>query len=97
LDDYHFGYVSVSVNGENSNEVNFGPISIRNIARRIEFVKSENRIMGVLYISGYNFGANGGVRVGDQWANVHYRSNFFIIAIVDQAHVNDNPVIVTKS
>jgi hypothetical protein len=96
LDDYHYGYVSVSVNGQNSNEVNFGPLSVRSIARRIEYVKSVNQVMGVLYISGSNFGPNGGVKVGDQWADVHYRSDFLIIAIVDKAYVYGKPVIVTK-
>jgi hypothetical protein len=95
-DDYHYGYVSVNVAGYESNEYNFGPVSVRKIARRIEFVRSEGRVMGVLYISGYNFGPEGGVRVGNTWADVHYRSEFFVIAVVEQENVNDNPVIVAR-
>lgn len=96
LNDYYFGYVNVQVGEYASNEANFGPVAISKIARRVEFVPSENRVMGVLYISGYNFGPEGGVLVGSHWAEVHYRSNFFIIAVVEQAYVNDNPVIVAR-
>ena len=96
LDDYYFGYVTVTVGDLTSNEANFGPINIHNIARRIEYVESVGQVMGVLYISGYNFGPEGGVLVGDHWADVHYRSNFFIIAVIDQAYVYDNPVIVAR-
>jgi len=95
-DDYHYGYVQVTVADRVSNEYNFGPVSIRSIARRVQYVESENQNMGVLYINGYNFGENGGVRVGENWATVHYRTNFFIIAVVPIANVNDNPVIITK-
>jgi len=95
-DDYHYGYVSVAVDGVHSNEANFGPVSIRKIARRVQYVAAENRVAGVLYISGYNFGSNGGVLVGDTWSVVHYRSNFFIIAVVDEADLYKNPVIVAK-
>ncbi len=96
LDNYQYGYVSVRVGDYVSNEVNFGPVFVRRIARRIEYVKSDNQVMGVLYIMGYNFGSSGGVKVGDTWAEVHYRSDFFIIAVVDKDHVYDNPVIVAK-
>lgn len=95
-DDYHFGYVQIKVADRVSNEVNFGPVSIRSIARRVQYVETEDKIMGVLYINGYNFGEKGGVRVGGQWAKVHYRTNFFIIAVLPEANVNDNPVIITK-
>ncbi len=95
-DDYHYGYVTVTVADQVSNEVQFGPASIRSIARRIEYVKSENKVMGVLYISGYNFGDQGGVLVGTHWAQVHYRSNFFIIAVIDQQYLYDNPVIIAR-
>jgi hypothetical protein len=95
-DNYHYGYVSVNVGGQESNEVNFGPVSVSKIARRIEFVKSENRVMGVLYISGYNFGSEGGVKVGNNWADVHYRSEFFVIAVVEKENVYDNPVVVAR-
>ncbi len=37
---------------------------------------------GVLYIFGKNFGSKGGVKVGDQWADIHYRRDDFIIAVV---------------
>ncbi len=96
LDNYHYGYVSVTVGGKSSNEANFGPVSIRKIARRIELVPSIGRVMGVLYISGYNFGANGDVKVGDVWATTTYRSEFQITAYVEQADLYKNPVIVTK-
>ncbi len=96
LDDYHYGWVRVQVGDQVSNDANFGPVSISRIARRVEYVKSLDRVMGVLYISGYNFGPNGGVKVGDNWADVHYRSDFFIIAVIDQQYVYDNPVLVAK-
>ncbi|MDA3840200.1 MAG: hypothetical protein PF572_03850 [Patescibacteria group bacterium] len=95
-DDYHYGYVQVAVGDMLSNEFNFGPVSIRSIARRVQYIESENQNMGVLYINGYNFGENGGVMVGENWATIHYRTNFFIIAVVPEANINDNPVIVTK-
>jgi hypothetical protein len=96
LDNYKSGYVSVTVSANTSNEVNFGPVSITKIVRRVEYVKNLNAVSGVLYISGYNFGSNGGVRVGNHWATVHYRSNYFIIAVIDQNYLYDNPVIVAK-
>jgi len=96
LDNYHYGYVTVKTKGVESNEVNFGPTSISKITRRIEYVKSEGRVMGVLYINGYNFGSQGDVKVGDIWAKTHYRTNFFIIAVVEKADIYKNPVIVTK-
>lgn len=96
LDDYYYGYVSVTVGGATSNEANFGPVSIRKLTRRIEFIESVGQEMGVLYISGYNFGSEGGVLAGDHWADIHYRSDFFIIAVVDQQYVYDNPVIVAR-
>ena len=99
LDDYHYGYVQVKVGDNISNEYNFGPVSIRSIARRVQYLENEDgsgQNMGVLYIKGYNFGNNGGVRVGEEWADIHYRTNFFIIAVVPEANINDNPVIVTK-
>ncbi len=43
-----------------------------------------------------SFKPAGGVKVGENWATVHYRSNFFIIAVVDQDNLYDNPVIVAK-
>ncbi|PLX21373.1 hypothetical protein C0584_02735 [Candidatus Parcubacteria bacterium] len=95
-DDYHYGYVQVTVGDKVSNEFNFGPVSIRSVARRVQFIEADNQNMGVLYINGYNFGETGGVRVGEVWANIHYRTNFFIIAVVPEANVNDNPIIVTK-
>lgn len=95
-DDYRYGYVSVRVGGQLSNEVNFGPASISKIIRRTEYVAADNAVRGVLYISGYNFGTSGGVRVGETWANVHYRTEFSIIAVVDESHLYDNPVIVTR-
>ena len=94
--DYYYGYVSVAVGEYISNEVNFGPVSIIKIARRVEYVKSEDKVMGVLYISGYNFGKAGGVKVGANWANVHYRRDNFIIAVISQQYLYDNPIIVTK-
>lgn len=94
LDDYHYGLVTVTVGDQSSNEANFGPLVIRKIARRVEYVSSLNKVMGVLYISGYNFG-QGGVLVGSTWADVHYRSNFFIIAVVDPSIVNE-PVIIAR-
>ena len=95
-DEYHYGYVSVAVGEYSSNEVNFGPVSISKITRRIEYVESADAVTGVLYISGYNFGENGGVRVGEHWADVHYRSNFLVVAVIDQNYLYDNPVIVAK-
>ena len=96
LDNYHYGYVSVSVSGQTSNEANFGPVSIRRIVRRVELVESLGRTMGVLYISGYNFGNEGGVKVGDVWATTIYRSEFVITAAVEVTDLYKNPVIVTK-
>jgi hypothetical protein len=96
LDGYHYGYVSVAVGGKTSNEANFGPVSIRRIVRRVEMVESLGRTMGVLYISGYNFGTQGDVRVGDVWATTLYRSEFVITAAVETADLYKNPVIVTK-
>ena len=96
LDNYHYGFVTVQVGDEVSERAEFGPVYINKVARRIEFVKSLGEVKGVLYISGYHFGPSGGVRVGEVWADVHYRSNFFIIAVVDQANVYDNPIIVAK-
>jgi hypothetical protein len=95
-DDYHYGHVRVSVGSYESNEVSFGPISIAKISRRVEYVKNSNAMMGVLYISGYNFGSGGGVRVGERWAEVHYRSDFFIIAVVPEENLYDGPVIVAR-
>src|SRR6056297_1690567 len=96
-DDYHYGYVTVQVGEEVSNEVNFGPVKIKRLARRVEYIESEGRTRGVLYISGYNFGEDGGVRVGDHWADVHYRSEFFIIAVIEQEYLYDNPVIIARN
>ena len=96
MDNYHYGYVSVTVGGQTSNEANFGPVSIRSIVRRVELVESMGRTMGVLYISGYNFGTQGAVRVGDVWATTLYRSEFVIHAAVEVADLYKNPVIVTK-
>jgi hypothetical protein len=96
LDNYQYGFVSVVVNGTESNEATVGPAKIQKIERRVQFVKSENQVMGVLYISGYNFGAEGDVKVGDAWATTHYRTNYFIIAVVPKEDINKNPVIVTK-
>ncbi len=96
LNDYHYGFVSVTVGGQASNEVSFGPLTIRKIVRRVQYVEKYGAQAGVLYITGHNFGPTGGVRVGTTWADVHYRSDFFIIAVVDQSHVYDNPVIVAR-
>lgn len=96
LDGYRYGFVSVQVGEFVSNEVGFGETMVSNIARRVEFVKSENKVMGVLYISGYNFGPKGKVTISSREAATHYRSNFFIIAVIDKAYVNDNPVVVTR-
>ena len=96
LDNYHYGFVNVQVGDFISNEINFGPTSIHNIARRVEYVENAGAIKGVLYISGYNFGTSGSVYVGDQQAQEHYRSEFFIIAVIDEQYVNDNPVVVTR-
>ncbi len=95
-DDYHYGYVKVTVGDLTSNEAQFGPVVVQKIVRRVEYVPAEDRVMGVLYISGYNFGSEGGVQVGGHWANVHYRSNFFIIAVIDEQYLYDNPVIVAR-
>jgi len=96
LDNYHYGFVSVTVGGQASNEANFGPVSVRRIVRRVELVESLGRTMGVLYISGYNFGTQGAVKVGDVWATTIYRSEFVITAAVEVADLYKNPVIVTK-
>ena len=95
-DGYHYGWVTVVVDGVSSNEANFGPIKIKRIVRRVEYVASVGAVRGVLYISGYNFGSQGGVKVGNVWADVHYRNEFFIIAVVNPANVYDNPVVVAK-
>lgn len=96
LDSYYYGYLFVTVDGARSNEVNVGPAVITRLERRVQFVQSENRVMGVLYISGRNFGLQGDVKVGNVWASTHYRSNTFIIAVVERGDVNKNPVIITK-
>jgi len=96
LDSYHYGFIKVTVNDEVSNEANVGPAMISRVERRTQFVNSEHRVMGVLYISGKNFGPTGGVKVGDVWANVHYRTNTFIIAVVETPDLRKNPVIVAK-
>jgi hypothetical protein len=95
-DDYHYGFVSVTVNGQTSNQANFGPVKISRLARRVEFVPSVGDVQGVLYISGYNFGPEGGVKVGDRWADIHYRSDFFIIAVIDEEYLYENPVIIAR-
>ncbi len=95
-DNYHYGYVTVTSGGIISNEAQFGPVNVTRIARRVEYVKADSQVMGVLYISGYNLGKRGGVRVGDVWANVHYRDDFFIIAVVPQSDTNKNPVVVAR-
>lgn len=97
LDDYYYGFVSVTVDNNTSNEVNIGPAVITRIERRVQFVTAENKVMGVLYISGRNFGPSGDVKVGNIWSKIHYRSNTFIIAVVEENQVNQNPVIVTKA
>ncbi len=97
LDDYYYGFVSVTVNNNTSNEVNIGPAVITRIERRVQFVTAENKVMGVLYISGRNFGPKGDVKIGNTWAKTHYRSNTFIIAVVEENQINQNPVIVTKA
>ncbi len=38
----------------------------------------------------------GDVKVGDVWATTHYRTNTFIIAVVERQDVYKNPVIITK-
>ncbi len=96
LDNYHYGNVSVQVDENTSNQVNFGPASISKIARRVEYVNSLEKVMGVLYISGYNFGSGGGVQVGEVWADVHYRNDFFIIAVVEEGNLHNNPVVVVR-
>lgn len=97
LDDYYYGFVSVNVKGQVSNEMNIGPAVITRIERRVQFVAAENRVMGVLYISGRNFGSRGDVKAGDIWTKTHYRSNTFIIAVFEAGDINKNPVIVTKA
>jgi hypothetical protein len=96
LDTYHYGFIKLAVNEDVSNEVSVGPAIISRIQRRTQYVNAEHRVMGVLYISGKNFGTSGGVKVGDVWANVHYRSNTFIIAVVETGDLRNNPVIVAK-
>lgn len=96
LDSYHYGYVSVMVGEYASNEADFGPVSIRKIVRSVEYVKELDRVTGVVYIYGYNFGTEGGVRVGTTWAETIYRSEFYIVAAIDQTLLNSGPVIVTK-
>lgn len=95
-DEYHYGYVQVRTGGQLSNEVNFGPASISKITRRVEYVEVDDAVRGVLYINGYNFGESGGVRVGDVWADVHYRTEYFIIAVVDEEYLYNNPITVTR-
>jgi hypothetical protein len=94
-DNYYYGFVNVTVGNKISNEANFGPVVIKKVAKRVQFVAVDNQQMGVLYISGYNFGA-GDVMVGASAARVDYRSDFFIIAVVPSEKINDGPVIVTK-
>lgn len=96
LDDYHYGRVSVTVGEHTSNEVSFGPVKISRLIRRVEHVESVGEMQGVLYINGYNFGDEGGVRVGDHWADVHYRSDFVIIAVIDEQYLYDNPVVIAR-
>jgi hypothetical protein len=96
LDNYSYGFITLTSGEQTSNEVSVGPAMITRIERRMEFVKSERRVMGVLYISGKNFGTTGGVKVGRVWATTHYRSNVFIIAVVEPGDLRNNPVIVTK-
>lgn len=95
-DEYYYGNVTVQVGEYLSNEMQFGPAKISKISRRVEYVAANNAVMGVLYISGYNFGSGGGVQVGEHWAEVHYRTDFFIIAVIDQQYLNDDPVIVSR-
>lgn len=97
LDDYYYGYISLTVDGKTSNETNLGPAVITKIERRVQFVAAEERVMAVFYISGRNFGANGDVKIGDIWASTHYRTNTFIIAVAEQEAISYNPVIVTKA
>ena len=96
LDNYHYGNVNVQVGENISNQINFGPASISKVVRRVEYVQSLERVMGVLYISGYNFGSGGGVQVGDEWVDVHYRNDFFIIAVIEEANLYNNPVTVIR-
>lgn len=96
LDDYYYGHVYVTVGEVRSNEVSVGPAVITRLERRIQFVQANNKVMGVLYISGRNFGTEGDVKVGDVWATTHYRTNTFIIAVVERQDVYKNPVIITK-
>jgi hypothetical protein len=96
LDGYYYGYVKVTVAGHESNEADFGPTMVRRIEKRTQYVKTLDRIMGVVYISGINMGAEGDVKVGDVWAETHYRSNTFIIAVVEKEDLYKTPVIVTK-
>jgi hypothetical protein len=69
---------------------------VRRIEKRTQYVKTLDRIMGVVYISGINMGTEGDVKVGDVWAETHYRSNTFIIAVVENEDLYKTPVIVTK-
>lgn len=96
LDDYYYGRIYVTVAETPSNEVGVGPAMITRLERRVQYVQANDRVMGVLYISGRNFGPQGDVRVGDVWATTHYRSNTFIIAVVERADLYKNPVIVTR-
>lgn len=96
LDSYSYGSVFVTVGEDRSNEVTVGPAMISRIERRVQYVAAEGRVMGVLYITGRNFGPRGDVQVGRVWATTHYRSNTFIIAVVEQNQLYGNPVIVTK-
>lgn len=96
LDDYYYGYIFITVGETRSNEVNVGPAVISHLERRVQFVQANNKVMGVLYISGRNFGLRGDVKVGDTWATTHYRSNTFIIAVVEKENLYKNPVIITK-
>ncbi len=95
LDDYHYGHVNIKVGEYTSNEVNFGPINIANISRRLEKTEGSAQV-GVLYIKGYNFGLNGGVLVGNTWADIRHRSDFYIVAVVPEANLYDGPVIVAR-
>ncbi len=52
LDTYHYGFIKVTVNEDVSNEVSVGPAMISRIERRVQFVNSVQKVMGVLYISG---------------------------------------------
>lgn len=96
LDDYYYGSIYITVSESRSNEVSVGPAMITRLERRVQYVQANNRVMGVLYISGRNFGPQGDVKVGDVWATTHYRTNTFIIAVVETGDLYKNPVIVTK-